>query len=305
MKYFHPKKWYRISKTVISDFFLNYCLPDKVYLKYRYHQVMGKKMKFNNPQTFNEKMQWLKLYDRNPAYHNMVDKYEAKLIMAKTVGNEECIIPNYGVWDNYKDIDFDKLPNQFVLKCTHDSASVVICTDKAKFDFEAAKRKLSKALKVDYYHYLNRQWVYKDIKPRIIAEKYLSSSTGVKMEYQIFCNNGKPLFFLVRNDLGHTQNAEKLYAISYTMDWKRVAYRVDEEKLMHIEVKKPKNYDKMIEFACLLSANIPHLRVDYYEVDDKLYFGELTLCTNGGFFVNYNQIALEILNSTLTLPTRK
>jgi len=304
MKYLHPKKWYRVFKNTVFDFFLNYILSDKVYLKYRYKKVLGEKLNLKNPKTFNEKMQWLKLYDRNPEYHKMVDKYEAKFIIANRIGSE-YVIPNYGVWDKFEEIEFNKLPNQFVLKCTHDSGSVVICTEKNDFDFISAKKKISTALKQDYYHYQNRQWVYKDIKPRVIAEKYLSSATGIKMEYQIFCNNGNPLFFLVRNDLGNSLNECDTYAISYTLDWKRVVYRIGEEKTMHIEVKKPVNYSKMIEIASLLSVNIPHIRVDFYEVDDKLFLGELTLCTNGGFFVNYNQVALDLLKNTLILPTKK
>lgn len=304
MKYIHPKRWYRKIRKTISNYWYNYILPDKVYLKYRYKKVSGEKLNLKNPQTINAKMQWLKLYDRNPEYHKMVDKYEAKFFIENIVGSD-YIIPNFGVWDKFEEIEFDKLPNQFVLKCTHDSGSVVICTDKNNFDYVAAKKKISTALKQDYYHYQNRQWVYKDIKPRVIAEKYLSSSTGTKMEYQIFCNNGNPLFFLVRNDLGNTIDEGETFAISYTLDWKRVAYRIGEEKTMHIEVKKPVNYSKMIEIATSLSANIPHVRVDFYEVDNKLFLGELTLCTNGGFFVNYNQVALDILNDTLILPEKK
>lgn len=304
MKFFHPKKWYRILTTNLKDFYFNYFLPDKLYLKYRYREVTGENLNLNKPQTFNEKMQWLKLHDRNPDYHKMVDKYEVKSYVGNMIGSE-FMIPNLGVWTKFDDIDFDKLPDQFVLKCTHDSGSAVICTDKSKFNKEAARQKINLALKQDYYRYTNRQWIYKNIKPRIIAEKYLISTTGSKMEYQIFCNNGVPLFFLVRNDLGNVNDESDKFAISYTIDWKRIEYRIGENKTMHIEVEKPVNYQLMIQIAQKLSANIPHLRVDFYEIDNKLYLGELTFCTNGGFFVNYNQTALDYLNNTLTLPVKK
>lgn len=172
MKYFHPRKWYRISKEKLRAIFLYYLLPDKVYLKYRYKQVMGKKLNLKNPQSFNEKMQWLKLYDRNPAYHKMVDKYEAKKFVANIIG-EEYIIPTYGVWDSFEEIDFNALPNEFVLKCTHDAASTIVCKDKSTFDRDFANKKLTKALKQNYYRFENKQWAYKNIKPRIIAEKFM------------------------------------------------------------------------------------------------------------------------------------
>lgn len=303
MKYFHPKRYYRKTKKYFRDLFLYYIMPDKMYLKYKYRKVNGKKLNLINPQSIDEKMQWLKLYDRNPIYTNMVDKYEAKKIVAQSIG-KEYIIPSLGVWDKFDDIDFDLLPNQFVLKGTHDSGSVVICKDKNLFDYDYAKQKLTKALKQNYYRYENKQWVYKNIKPRILAEVYLSSKKDTFLEYQIFCNNGIPLFFLVRNDLGDKSYVKHKFAISYTLDWKRVAYRVGEESLLHIELEKPKNLEKMINIATILSRNIPHIRVDFYELDDVLYLGELTLCTNGGFFENYNQQGIDILSKSLKLPNK-
>ncbi len=301
MKFLHPKKWLRQGKEKITNFILYYFLPDKFYYKIRYYKVTGKKLNLKNPQNINEKMQWIKLYDRKPEYTIITDKLAAKKYAANIVG-EEYIIPLLGVWNTFEEIDFDTLPNQFVLKCTHDSGSVIICTDKSQLDLNFVKNKLTQALKHNYYRYQNLQWAYKNIKPKIIAEQYLSSKLNNKIEYQIFCNNGIPLFFLVRNDLGYTKNEETKYAISYTLSWERVAYRIGEEKLMHIQLPKPVNYEKMIEFARLLSKNTLHLRVDYYEIDEKLYLGELTLYSNGGFFSNYNQEALDLLNRTLTLP---
>lgn len=161
--------------TKIFIFLQNRCnfkvLPDKMYLKICYKLATGKKLDLKNPQTFNEKLQWLKLYDRKPEYTRMVDKYEAKKYVAEKIG-EEYIIPTLGVWDHFDEIDFDSLPDQFVLKCTHDSGGLVIVRDKAKLDKVAAKQKIEKSLKRNYY-YSGREWPYKDVKPRIIAEKYM------------------------------------------------------------------------------------------------------------------------------------
>lgn len=146
-------------------------LPDKAFIKLKYKDKFGKKINLNNPQTFNEKLQWLKLYDRNPEYTKMVDKYEVKKYVASIIG-EEYIIPTLGVWNKFEDIDFNKLPDQFVLKCTHDSGGLVICKDKSKLDINEAKKKIEKSLKINYY-YLSREWPYKNVKPQIIAEKYM------------------------------------------------------------------------------------------------------------------------------------
>ena len=158
MKYFHPKKYWRLIKEWIHDIFLYYIISDSLYLKIRYKEVFGKKLNFSNPKTFTEKIQWLKLHDRNPLYHQLVDKCDVKSIIANIIG-DEYIIKTLGVWERFEDIDFDKLPNQFVLKCTHDSASIVICKDKSQFDPLKYKRMYNDIfLKTDYYHYQNKQY---------------------------------------------------------------------------------------------------------------------------------------------------
>ena len=164
------------------------CLPDSAYLKLVYRQSVGKKLNLKNPQTFNEKLQWLKLYDRRPEYTRMVDKYEAKRYVAERIG-EEYIIPTFGVWDRFDDIDFERLPNQFVLKCTHDSGGLVVCRDKSRLDFQVARKKIEKSLKTNYYLH-SREWPYKNVKPRIIAEQYMEdeSTEGllVLMDYKFY-----------------------------------------------------------------------------------------------------------------------
>ena len=284
MKYLHPKKWRRIIKKTLSDlifndFVLNYCLSDKVYLKYRYKKVFGRKIDFENPQTFNEKIQWLKLYDRNPSYHNMVDKYEAKKYVAKIIG-EEYIIPTLGVWSNFDDINFDKLPNQFVLKCNHDCGSTIICYDKSTFDFKSAKIKLNKALKQNYYKFLNRQWAYKDIKPLIIAEQLMIDKKEGELEdykFMIFNNKLKCTFVCTDRFSG-----DGLKVTFFDEQWKKLNF----ERLYKSEVDlpKPANYEKMKDIAEKLAQDIkaPFVRIDLYDIKNKIYFGEITFYPGGG-----------------------
>ena len=279
MKYFHPKKWLRIIKTIISDFFLNYCLPDKVYLKCRYYVYFGKKLNLKNPQTFNEKIQWLKLYDRNPKYHKMVDKYSAKQYVAGIIG-EEYIIPTYGVWNTFKEIDFNKLPDTFVLKCTHDAGSTIICNNKSTFDYEKAEKKLSLALKQNYYRYVNRQWVYKNIKPRIIAEKLMTDDRQEKLEdYKFLVFNNK-----VRCSFVCTGrfSPEGLKVTFFDENWVKLPF--ERHYKTEDNLPKPVNYDKMVLLSEKLAQNIevPFVRIDFYEINEKIYFGEITFYPGGG-----------------------
>ena len=152
-------------------------IPDEKYLKMKFKKVMKKNLNLNNPKTFNEKLQWIKLYDRNPIYTNYVDKYEVKKIIKNTIG-DEYIIPTLGVWDKFDDIDFSKLPNQFVLKCTHDSGGLIICKDKSKLNLKKARTRFNLIMKRNYY-YRFREWPYKNVKPRIIAEKYIVDESRI------------------------------------------------------------------------------------------------------------------------------
>lgn len=168
-----------------------YRMDDKEYLKILYEIVMGKRLELDNPQTFNEKLQWLKLYDRNDEYTKMVDKYEVKKYVEDKIG-KQYIIPTLGVWDRFEDIDFDKLPNKFVLKCTHDSGGVVICKDKNLFDRKLAQKKINKNLKENFF-WQSREWPYKNVKPRIIAEEFLENKSKEEIvDYKYYCFDGKP-----------------------------------------------------------------------------------------------------------------
>ena len=176
-------------------------IPDRLYLKWLFRLKMGKKLDLDNPRTFSEKLQWLKLYNRKPEYTQMVDKYEAKRYVAGIIG-EEYIIPTLGVWDRVEDINFDQLPNQFVLKCTHDSGGIVICSDKSKLDINAAKKKLKRSLTRDFYAQ-NREWPYKNVKRRIIGEEYMVDESGYELkDYKWFCYNGEPKALFIATDRG-------------------------------------------------------------------------------------------------------
>ena len=247
-------------------------MSDEEYLKKVFQLHMGKELDLENPKTFNEKLQWLKLYDQRPEYTKMVDKYAVKKLVAEMIG-EEYIIPTLGVWNRFEDIDFDALPDQFVLKCTHDSGGLAICRDKNTFDFDKAKKVISKSLKQNYY-WKWREWPYKDVPPRIIAEKYMQDEeTGELRDYKFFCFNGeaKALFIATERQ---KENEEVKF------DFFDMAFNHLDVRQGHPNAKicpeKPKQFDEMRMLAEVLSKNIPQLRVDFYEVNGKVYFGELT-----------------------------
>ena len=259
-------------------------LPDDLYLKRMFHAKMGYDLDLNKPITFNEKLQWLKLYDRKPVYTTMVDKVEAKKYVASVIG-EEHIIPTFGVWDRAEDIDFDSLPNQFVLKCTHDSHGLIICKDKSKLDIEDARKKLSKALKRNYYLRF-REWPYKDVKPRIIGEKYMIDSDGAEdlTDYKFYCFNGYVDCVMVCLD--RTFGDTKFYFFDKDWNMKRINMR-GKNAPADFTLPKPACIDEMFSIAAKLSEGIPFVRVDLYQSSGVVYFGELTFFPQSGFDPNY------------------
>ena len=279
MKYFHPKRYLRLALKITQDVFLYYFLPDAVYLKIRYKQVFGNKLHLKNPQKFSEKIQWLKLNDRKAIYHNLVDKYEAKKIVSKIIG-EDYIIATLGVWDKYEDIDFSTLPDQFILKCTHDSASVTICRDKSSFDPKKETWKYDSIfMKRDYYHFENKQWAYKGIKPRIIAEEYLEDDKYDSLaDYKLYCFNGKAKCVYVT-----INRFTNLRVNIYDMDWNRMPFDHIHQSTTDI-IDKPKHLDLMKELAEKIARFIdnPYVRIDFYEVKGRVYFGEVTFYPEGG-----------------------
>lgn len=253
-------------------------VSDEKYIKKEFKLRMGYNLDLQNPQTFNEKLQWLKLNDRNPSYTKMVDKYEVKKYVANIIG-EEYTIPTIGMYKKFDDIDFNKLPNQFVIKCTHDSGGIVICKDKNKLDIEKVKKKINAFLNRKYF-YIHREWPYKNVKPRIIIEKYIDDGINTQLnDYKIMCFNGKAKCSFVCTE---RDNKELGLAVTFfNLDWKKMPfqrhYRTSNKKIY-----KPKNYHKMIELSEKLSKDIPFVRVDWYEIKDKLYFGELTFYPGAG-----------------------
>ena len=247
-------------------------LPSKMWLSFRFKQRVGYKMDWKNPKTFNQKLQWLKLNDRKDVYTSMVDKYEAKKYVANLIG-DEYIIETLGVWDNFDDIDFDKLPDQFVLKCTHDSGGIAIVKDKKQADIKKIGKKIKKALKHNPYT-VDREWPYKNVKPRIIAEKYLEDSETKELrDYKFFCFDGVVKALFVASER-YSVNSETKFDF-FDENYDHLSF-TNGHPNADIAPKKPVNFDRMKELASLLSNGFPHLRVDFYEVDEKIYFGELT-----------------------------
>lgn len=275
-------------------------MSDKAYLKLRYNCIMGKKLNLDNPVTYNEKLQWLKLYDRKPEYTKMVDKYEAKKYVADIIG-EEYIIPTLGVWDNVNDIDFDALPNQFVLKCTHDSGGIVICKDKAELDIENAKNTLNHFLNRNFYS-VHREWPYKDVQPRIIAEKYMEDESGKDLkDYKFFCFNGEPKLLYISEGLSDHSTAKISFA---DMDYNIAEFKRNDFKPFDELPKKPINFEKMKELAKVLSKDRAFIRVDFYEINKKIFFGELTFFPCSGYLPFDPEKYDKILGDWITLPNK-
>ncbi len=242
------------------------------YIKKEYKLSFGKELNLDSPQTYNEKLQWLKLNYRKPIMTTMVDKYEVKKYIADLIG-EEYIISTLGVWDRFDDIDFDALPEQFVLKCTHDSGGVIVCKDKSKLDKKKAQKKLEKCLKRNYY-YQHREWPYKNVKPRIIAEQYMEDESGYELkDYKWFCFDGEVKALFIATDRGVDREETKFDF--FDSDFNHLSF-TNGHPNANREIKKPLSFDEMKSLASKLSKGFPHLRVDFYDINGKIYFGELT-----------------------------
>lgn len=272
----HPEKsFFVLQKQGMLDF-----LPDDIYLKWMYKAYMGKSLNLKNPTTFNEKLQWLKIHDRKPIYTKMVDKYEAKEFVKEKLGRDagRYIIPTLGVWKRFDDIDFNKLPEQFVLKTTHDSGTVFICKNKADFDYGKAKNKIEKSLKYNFYSY-GREWPYKDVHPRIIAEKYMELSSPSCAEYKLFCYNGKVNWVMICLGTAHSNNIRTNDGFDRNFNRLPVKFIAQNSNR---KFDKPKEWEQLIEFAETLAEDTIQLRVDTYLIDGNIYFGELTFFHDSG-----------------------
>lgn len=270
------------SKLQIFAYKLASLLPDKLYLSLKYYKTFGRFPNWSHPKSFTEKIQWLKIYNRKPEFTTMVDKFEAKKYVANIIG-EEYVIPTLGVWDHAEDIDFNLLPNQFVLKATHDSGRVIICKDKTNFDRSLAIKDMRNSLKRNFYS-VTREWPYKNVKRRIIAEKFITmpnidnnSSDGL-LDYKFFCFNGRVCFFKV--DFGRFIEHHANY---YTPNGQILPFG---EKGLEPDFKHPiilpNNLKEMINIAERLAFGQTFLRVDLYNVNGQIYFGELTFYPGSG-----------------------
>ena len=282
-------------------------LTDKIFLKINYRIKTGQKLNLDYPVLFNEKLQWLKLYDRKPLYTKMADKYEVYKFVEEKIG-KKYLIPLLGVWDRQEDIDFDMLPNQFVLKCTHDSGGIIICKDKKNNDFISKDNKkldmdnvikiISASLKRNYF-YKSREWVYKDIKPRIIAQQFISDkgNNGLLEDYKVFTFNGKSKLIQV-----HFNKSTNHKANFYSTNWLFQDFYVKEISDQNYRIQKPECLVEMLKLAETLAEGTPHLRVDFFYCNGKLYFGELTFYNWSGYGKFIPESYNELLGSWITLP---
>lgn len=253
-------------------------MSDEEFLRKKWRVEMGTELDLEHPRTFNEKLQWLKLYDRRPEYTTMVDKVAVKDYVANIIGKEH-IIPTLGVWEDPDEIDFDALPDQFVLKCNHNSGTgMCICRDKSKLNVKKVKAGLRKGLKEDFY-LINREWPYKNVPRKILAEQYMVDESGTELkDYKVFNFNGEPKFIEVDFDR-FKKHKRNLYSIVWDQIEGEIEFPPDKERV----IDTPKKLAEMLEIAEKLSAGIPHVRTDFYSVDDKIFFGELTFFHGSGY----------------------
>lgn len=244
---------------------------DSIYLKLLYRYKLGKKLDLERPQTYNEKIQWMKVHYRNPLYTKLADKYGVREYISKRIG-EEYLIPLIGVYDKFDDIDFDTLPEQFVIKCTHDSGGLVICRDKKQLDIKKAKAKIERCLKRNYF--LNsREWVYNDIKPRIVIEKYMVDESGYELkDYKFFCFDGSAKVMFMATDRSGEEETKFDF---FDMDFNHLDLRNGHPNSVR-KLEKPERFEEMAALAEKISEGLPHARVDLYNINGKLYFGEVT-----------------------------
>ena len=294
------KRWSHYVAWALNRPILRDVLPAQWYLQMKYHDRFGKFINMKDPKSFNEKLQWLKIHNRKKEYCGMVDKYEVRSYIAKKIGSEHLIPLVGGPWKSFDEIDFDTLPDQFVLKCTHDSGSVVICKDKNSFDRAEARQRLDIALNYNMY-WFGREWPYKAVRPQIIAEKYMVDESGYELkDYKLFCFDGKVQFLKI--DFGRMESHRANY------------YKVDGSMLPFGEtvcppdyqraLKMPDNLQKMVEFAELLSSGEPFMRVDFYSIHEEVYFGELTFFPGSGFVAFEPDEWNERVGDMLTLPMK-
>lgn len=270
-----PKKIFRLLFSEASEVGLLNFMDDKTFLKIYYKAYMGKKLNLKNPSRYTEKLQWLKLYDRKNIYTDLCDKYKVRAFVADRIG-EEHLIPLLGVWDNPEDINFDELPNSFVLKCNHDSGGVIIVQDKTKIDKNQIVRTLRKHLKKNFY-WKGREWPYKNIEKKVIAEQFMVDESGYELkDYKFFCFDGKFKSIFIATDRGKDTRFDFFDANFNHLDI------INGHPMADKPILKPEKFDEMVNLAEALSKGFPQVRVDLYNINGKIYFGEMTFFHWGG-----------------------
>lgn len=290
-------------------------MPDKFYLSLMFRAVTGKRLNLHEPKYFNEKLQWLKLYDRNPLYTLLVDKVKAKEYVAEKIG-KQYIIPTLGVWESADDIDFNTLPDRFVIKCNHNSGKgMYICKDKSKMDENKVREGLRQGLKENYYKH-GREWPYRDVPRRILAEQYMEDSgetvmdadvearaarVGGLRDYKFFCFNGEPRLCEVISDRAIDERID-----FYDLEWNRIVGLIDDDVVCNsvCDIPRPQSFEDMCYCARILSANIPFSRIDFYDINGRAYWGEITFFPASGFDSFKPDEWNDIIGDWLQLPLK-
>lgn len=280
----------RMLKKALMKF--SKLLSDKTYLKMKFKQSTGENLNLKNPKTFNEKLQWLKLYARKNEQIKRVDKYKVRSYISNTIG-EHYLIPLIDVFDKVEDINWEKLPNKFVLKCTHGSGSNIVCTNKLNLNKKETEKKLKKWMNENWFWY-GREWPYKGLEPKIICEKYLGDNI---IDYKFMCFHGDPKLIQIHQGRGsHNQTLDFYDKYWEKTDINRKTPTASEK------IPKPEKLEEMLEIARELSKNEIHVRIDLYEVKQKVYFGEITYFTTSGFSVFEKRKHDELLGEWIKLP---
>lgn len=273
-------------------------MDDEEYLKRKYKSIFDMELDLENPVTYNQKIQWLKLYYRRPDYTQYVDKYEVRSFVSKTIG-EEYLVPLLGVWNSPKDIEFEKLPSKFVLKCNHNSGlGMYICKNKDEIDVEQVVLGLEKGLKQDYY-LTGREWPYKNVKRKVIAEKFLVDESGIDLkDYKLYCFDGKVKLIMINSD---RNSQSKTKADYFDENFNHISMTWGYEQSLN-PPRKPAHFEKMKTLAEKLSEGMPHVRVDFYVADDRVYFGEMTFFDGSGFDAFGEKKYANMLGEWIKLP---
>lgn len=265
----------QIIDLLKSSFWKMVAKSDRLYICLKYKRITGEWLHISHPRTFSEKLNWLKIYNRDPLYTVLVDKYQVKEYVANAIG-QQYVVPNYGVYDSFDTIDFASLPEQFVMKVTHDSSGAVICRDKSSFDVESAKEKIESSLSQNYAR-ITGEWPYYNVKPRIIVDKFLDDHSGKELiDYKFMCFDGEPKLMYFTN------KGAKIFENFYDMDFAPVDASHGFDRMIP-EFEKPEQFELMKELATKLSNGIPFVRIDFFLVDGHVYFGEYTFFDWAGF----------------------